>query len=59
MIEDVDEDLGSRLRRGVLAASNAELVADAAELVHTLGRAVATVGEARGLLTVPTRVGSR
>lgn len=44
---------GVYLRRGVLAASNAELVADAAELVRTLGRRVATIEEARELLQVP------
>ena len=36
--------------RGVLAASNAELVQHAAELVRALGRQVATIGEARSLL---------
>ncbi len=41
---------GVYLRRGVLAASNAELVGDAAELVRTLGRHVATIEEARALL---------
>jgi 3-keto-5-aminohexanoate cleavage enzyme len=46
---------GVYLRKGVLAASNAELVADAAALVRTLGRAVATVAEARELLAVPSR----
>ena len=46
---------GVYLRRGVLAASNAELVADAAELVRMLGRRVATVEEARELLSVPVR----
>jgi 3-keto-5-aminohexanoate cleavage enzyme len=46
---------GVYLRKGVLAASNAELVADAAELARTLGRAVATVAEARELLAVPSR----
>ena len=40
------------LRRGVLAASNAELVADAAELVQTLGRRVATIEETREFLEV-------
>jgi uncharacterized protein (DUF849 family) len=34
----------------VLAVSNAELVADVAELVRSLGRRVATTGEARQLL---------
>jgi len=43
------------LRRGVLAASNAELVADAVALVRTLGRRVATIEEARELLSVPVR----
>jgi 3-keto-5-aminohexanoate cleavage enzyme len=44
---------GIYLRRGVLAASNAELVADAAALVTTLGRRVATIDEARAFLAVP------
>ena len=43
------------LRRGVLAASNAELVADAVALVRTVGRRVATIEEARELLSVPER----
>jgi 3-keto-5-aminohexanoate cleavage enzyme len=47
---------GVYLRRGVLASSNAELVADAAELVRTLGRRVATIDEARELLACPVRV---
>ena len=47
---------GVYLRRGVLAASNAELVADAVELVRTLGRRVATIKEARELLAAPIRV---
>ena len=38
------------LRRGVLAQSNAELVEQAANLVHTLGRTVATPAEARDAL---------
>jgi 3-keto-5-aminohexanoate cleavage enzyme len=38
------------LRRGTLARSNAELVADAAALVETLGRRVATSGECRSEL---------
>jgi 3-keto-5-aminohexanoate cleavage enzyme len=46
---------GVYLRRGVLAASNAELVADAAALVETLGRRVATIEEARALLEAPAR----
>jgi 3-keto-5-aminohexanoate cleavage enzyme len=46
---------GVYLRRGVLAASNAELVADAADLVQTLGRSVATIAEARAILSVPLR----
>jgi 3-keto-5-aminohexanoate cleavage enzyme len=50
---------GVYLRRGVLAADNAELVLDVAELVRTLGRTVATVAEARELLSVPVRAGSR
>jgi len=43
------------LRRGVLAPSNAELVADACALVETLGRRVATIHEARELLACPVR----
>jgi 3-keto-5-aminohexanoate cleavage enzyme len=43
------------LRRGVLAASNRELVADAAELVRALGRRVATIEEAREMLQLPFR----
>ena len=50
---------GVYLRRGVLAASNADLVAAAVELVHTLGRSVATVDEARELLSVPLPSGAR
>jgi 3-keto-5-aminohexanoate cleavage enzyme len=46
---------GVYLRRGVLAASNAELVADACELVRTLGRRVAAIEEARELLSCPVR----
>jgi 3-keto-5-aminohexanoate cleavage enzyme len=46
---------GVYLRRGVLAASNAELVADAAELARTLGRAVAAIDEARAILSVAPR----
>jgi 3-keto-5-aminohexanoate cleavage enzyme len=47
---------GVYLRRGVLAGSNAELVADTVELVRTLGRRPATIEEARQLLTCPLRV---
>jgi 3-keto-5-aminohexanoate cleavage enzyme len=47
---------GVYLRRGELAASNAELVADAVALVQTLGRRVATIDEARELLSCPVRV---
>lgn len=46
---------GVYLRRGVLASSNAELVADACELVRLLGRRVATIDEARELLSCPLR----
>jgi 3-keto-5-aminohexanoate cleavage enzyme len=46
---------GVYLRRGVLASSNAELVGDARTLVETLGRRVATIGEARELLACPAR----
>jgi 3-keto-5-aminohexanoate cleavage enzyme len=49
---------GVYVRRGVLAASNAELVSDAAALVRTLGRSVATIGDARELLSVPVRAGA-
>jgi 3-keto-5-aminohexanoate cleavage enzyme len=47
---------GVFLRRGVLASSNAELVGDAAEVVRTLGRRVASIDESRELLACPTRV---
>jgi 3-keto-5-aminohexanoate cleavage enzyme len=50
---------GVYLRRGVLASSNAELVGDAAELVRTLGRRVASIDEARELLACPARAASR
>lgn len=46
---------GVYLRRGVLASGNAELVADACELVRTLGRRPATIDEARDLLACPVR----
>lgn len=46
---------GVYLRRGVLAGANAELVADACELVRTLGRRPATIDEARELLACPAR----
>jgi 3-keto-5-aminohexanoate cleavage enzyme len=46
---------GVYLRRGVLASSHAELVADACELVRTLGRRPATIGEARELVARPAR----
>jgi len=45
---------GVYLRRGVLASSNAELVADVCELVRTLGRRAATIDEARELLACST-----
>ena len=44
---------GIYLRRGRLAVSNAELVADVAELARALGRRVATIEEARALLHLP------
>src|SRR5262245_47931270 len=47
---------GVFLRRGVLASSNAELVADAGELARTLGRRLASIEEARELLACPVRV---
>jgi 3-keto-5-aminohexanoate cleavage enzyme len=50
---------GVYLRRGVLASSNAELVADAVELVRTLGRRAATIEEARQLLSCPAPVEAR
>jgi len=43
------------LRKGRLAASNAELVADAADLVRALGRRVATPAEARAMLGLAAR----
>lgn len=43
------------LRKGQLAASNAELVADIVGLVTDLGRKVATIAEARAILGVPPR----
>jgi 3-keto-5-aminohexanoate cleavage enzyme len=46
---------GVYLRRGVLAGGNAELVADACELVRTLGRRPATIDEARELLACGVR----
>jgi 3-keto-5-aminohexanoate cleavage enzyme len=49
---------GVFLRRDALAASNAELVSDACELVHALGRRVATIDEARDILACPLRVES-
>jgi 3-keto-5-aminohexanoate cleavage enzyme len=47
---------GVFLRRGILASSNSELVADAAGLARTLGRRVASIEEARELLACPVRV---
>ena len=46
---------GVYLRRGVLASSNSELVSDACELVATLGRRIATIDEARELLSCAVR----
>ena len=43
------------LRKGQLAASNAELVADIAGLVTELGRRVATINEARATLGLPAQ----
>lgn len=43
------------LRKGQLAASNAELVADIASVAQVLGRRVATPAEARARLGLPTR----
>ena len=42
------------LSRGVLAPSNAELVSQAADLVRSLGREVATNAQARDLLELPS-----
>jgi 3-keto-5-aminohexanoate cleavage enzyme len=46
------------LRKGLLASSNAELVADIAELARQLGRAVATPDEARAILNVQREGGN-
>jgi 3-keto-5-aminohexanoate cleavage enzyme len=46
---------GVYLRRGTLAASNAELVADVCELVRILGRRPAAIDETRELLASPVR----
>lgn len=43
------------LRKGQLAASNAELVEDIAAVAKSVGRRVATPGEARARLGLPTR----
>jgi len=45
------------LRRGQLAASNAELVAQIAAIARSLGREVATAEEARELLSLPQAAG--
>jgi 3-keto-5-aminohexanoate cleavage enzyme len=50
---------GVFLRRGVLASSNAELVVDAADLVGTLCRRVASIDEARQLLACPAPAPTR
>ncbi len=42
------------LRKGQLAASNAELIADMVRLVTELGRTIATPAEARSLLGIPS-----
>lgn len=46
---------GVYVRRGVLASSHAELVADACTLVETLGRRPAAIPEARELLACSAR----
>lgn len=46
---------GVYLRRGVLAGANDALVADACELVRSLGRRPKTIDEARELLACPVR----
>jgi 3-keto-5-aminohexanoate cleavage enzyme len=43
------------LRKGQLAASNAELVSDIADLVTSLGRRIATIDEARATLGLPNQ----
>jgi 3-keto-5-aminohexanoate cleavage enzyme len=43
------------LRKGQLAASNAELVTDIADLVTSLGRRIATIDEARATLGLPNQ----
>jgi len=43
------------LERGVLAASNAQMVEKAVRLVRDLGREVASVDEARAILGLPAR----
>jgi 3-keto-5-aminohexanoate cleavage enzyme len=43
------------LERGVLAASNAQMVEKAVRLVRDLGREVASVDEARTILGLPAR----
>jgi 3-keto-5-aminohexanoate cleavage enzyme len=45
------------LRRGQLAASNAELVEQVAAVARSLGREVATVEQARELLSLPQSAG--
>ena len=45
------------LRRGQLAASNAELVEQIAAIARSLGRDVATVEQARELLSLPQPAG--
>ena len=47
------------LRRGQLAASNAELVEQIAAIARSLGREVATVEQARELLSLPQPAGVR
>ena len=43
------------VRRGVLASSNEDLVVSARELVHSIGRRVATIDEARDVLALSSR----
>lgn len=44
------------IRRGQLATSNAQLIHDAASLVESLGRRVATIDEARAILSIPSEM---
>jgi uncharacterized protein (DUF849 family) len=43
------------LEKGVLAKSNAELVAKAVDIVRQMGGAIASAGEARAMLNLPRK----